>query len=305
MAMNQTDFLKPLTQFQMTSFLSLSKKRPGTTLAGIFSAAAGSVLLLCGAGVTPTGNMQTADINANGFSLTNAATVSAANIVVTNSLAAPDAVTPEQYGGKADGKMVTDVASTSGSGVVTSASAAFTSSDAGKAAVLYYGHQVRLDGCGTTSGSATVSVSSTAGIVPGMYAAAPGIAPGSMVTAVGTGSVTISANATATATVHVDFAANYLLTTIASYQSATQVTLAANATLTQTGARFIYGTDNTVPIQSAINAVASATQGSGTVRFRAGMYLVTGALQNASQQNSVLTLPNSGPVLTAIAFRPA
>ena len=65
------------------------KKKSGATIAGVFSAALGSVLLLCGAGPTPTGNVQTSDINANGFSLTNAATVSAANVIATNSLTLP------------------------------------------------------------------------------------------------------------------------------------------------------------------------------------------------------------------------
>jgi len=65
------------------------KRRPGATFAGVFSVALSSVLLLCGAGLTPTGNVQTSDINANGFNLTNAATVSAANVVATNSLTVP------------------------------------------------------------------------------------------------------------------------------------------------------------------------------------------------------------------------
>jgi hypothetical protein len=62
--------------------ISINKyRRPGATLAGIFGLAMSSVLLLCGAGLTPTGQVQKADINANGFSLTNAATVSAVNLV--------------------------------------------------------------------------------------------------------------------------------------------------------------------------------------------------------------------------------
>src|SRR5271154_4589815 len=64
----------------MTLFSILSKRRTGPTLAGIFSVALVSVLLLCGAGLTPTGTIQKGDINANGFSLTNAATVSATNL---------------------------------------------------------------------------------------------------------------------------------------------------------------------------------------------------------------------------------
>jgi len=67
----------------------LRKRRPGATLAGMVSVALASVLLLCGAGLTPTGTVQTADINANGHNLTNAATISAANLSATNSLMVP------------------------------------------------------------------------------------------------------------------------------------------------------------------------------------------------------------------------
>jgi len=70
-------------------------KRPGTTMAGIFSLALVSVVLLCGAGsvpvenFTPQGPMQ-ADLNAGGHNLTNVATVSAANVVVSGTLTAPN-----------------------------------------------------------------------------------------------------------------------------------------------------------------------------------------------------------------------
>ncbi len=76
----------------MTIF-SISNRR-GTTLAGVFSVALGCVLLLCGAGPAfienfrPQGPMQ-ADLNAGGHNLTNAATVSAANVIVSGSLTAP------------------------------------------------------------------------------------------------------------------------------------------------------------------------------------------------------------------------
>jgi hypothetical protein len=75
------------------SFSSLSK-RPGATIAGVFSLALGSVLLLCGAGsapienLLPQGTMQ-GDLNAGGHNLTNAATVSATNVIVSGSLTAP------------------------------------------------------------------------------------------------------------------------------------------------------------------------------------------------------------------------
>jgi lysophospholipase L1-like esterase len=69
-------------------------KRPGTTVAGIFSVALGSVLLLCGAGSVPVqnflpqGTMQ-ADLNAGGHNVTNAATISAGTLTATNSLNVP------------------------------------------------------------------------------------------------------------------------------------------------------------------------------------------------------------------------
>ena len=74
----------------MISFSTSSfSQRPGATIAGIFSLALSSIVLLCGAGLTPTGTVQKADINANGYNLTNAATVSATNVIVSGSLTAP------------------------------------------------------------------------------------------------------------------------------------------------------------------------------------------------------------------------
>ncbi len=71
----------------MISFSFLSK-RPGATVAGVFSVALGSVLLLCGAGSAPIENLlpqgaMQGDLNAGGHNLTNAATVSAAAFQVT------------------------------------------------------------------------------------------------------------------------------------------------------------------------------------------------------------------------------
>jgi hypothetical protein len=73
--------------------LPLQMKRPGATAAGIFSLVLGSVVLLCGAGsvpvenFSPQGPMQ-ADLNAGGHNLTNIATVSATNVVVSGTLTA-------------------------------------------------------------------------------------------------------------------------------------------------------------------------------------------------------------------------
>jgi hypothetical protein len=87
-------FLIFMTSF---SFSSLSKRR-GATVAGIFSVALGCVALLCGAGSVPVENFlpqgaMQGDLNAGGHSLTNAATVSATNVVVSGSLSAPASFT--------------------------------------------------------------------------------------------------------------------------------------------------------------------------------------------------------------------
>jgi hypothetical protein len=73
------------------------KRRQGATLAGVFSVALGSVMLLCGAGPTPTGNVQNADVNANSFSLTNAATVQATNVYANNVVATNSFTVPTSF----------------------------------------------------------------------------------------------------------------------------------------------------------------------------------------------------------------
>jgi hypothetical protein len=69
-------------------------KRRGATLVGIFSAALSSVLLLCGAGSAGFESLLLqSDLNAGGHNLTNAATVSATNVIVSGSLTAPASFT--------------------------------------------------------------------------------------------------------------------------------------------------------------------------------------------------------------------
>jgi len=85
--------------------------------------------------------------------------------------------------------------------------------------------------------------------------------------------------------------AGTLSTTIAAYVSATQVTLAAVATVALTGAQASYGTDDTAAIQAAINAatVASvilddrlyaraASRGGGRMILPPGTYMTTAVL---------------------------
>jgi hypothetical protein len=72
-----------------------------------------------------------------------------------------------------------------------------------------------------------------------------------------------------------------LLTTILSYQSATQVTLANAAGTTVTTSGYCYGTDDTAAIQGALNACITA--GGGIVFAPPGIYLIN---------NTGISLPN-------------
>lgn len=80
-----------------------------------------------------------------------------------------------------------------------------------------------------------------------------------------------------------------LTTTIAAYVSATAVTLTVAASTTVSSASFTYGTDDTVGIQAAIDAVGTA--GAGTVFFPKGIYIIDGAF-SGSGALAQLTLPN-------------
>lgn len=61
--------------------------------------------------------------------------------------------------------------------------------------------------------------------------------------------------------------------TIASWQSATQVTLSATAGSTVTAGPFAYGTDDAAAIQAAVTAIGTV-QGGGDMRFGAKMYMI-------------------------------
>jgi len=85
-----------------------------------------------------------------------------------------------------------------------------------------------------------------------------------------------------------------LVTTILTYTSATQVTLNANAGATVSNGYFIYGTDNTVALQAAIDAagVIATTSGKASVQCEVGTYLVAGAVADAGNgENSQIQWP--------------
>jgi hypothetical protein len=144
------------------------------------------------------------------------------------------------YGAKGDGKVIADaVMASTGSGVLTSATAGFTAGDVGKFIIVNVG---------------------TAG---------QNQAP--------------------------------LCTTIASFQSATQVTLTANPPATAAGNPAIYGTDDVTAINAAItaaNSYAVAGKRRGQVIFDALIYCLGSATTKGSSGgpyygNSILPIPVS------------
>jgi hypothetical protein len=92
-----------------------------------------------------------------------------------------------------------------------------------------------------------------------------------------------------------------LCTTIASFQSATQVTLTAASTSAVNGVGALYGTDDTSAVQQAINAAATYAQASEQASvqalFSAGIYCVAGAPVTGGTTfgNAQITLPYIDP----------
>lgn len=81
-----------------------------------------------------------------------------------------------------------------------------------------------------------------------------------------------------------------LQTTILTVNSGTSITLADNSPVTLTSGILVYGTDNTVPLQTAIDALFS--QGGGTLQFGNGIYMIGGVPVNRTPyERSVLTFP--------------
>lgn len=80
------------------------------------------------------------------------------------------------------------------------------------------------------------------------------------------------------------------ITTIASVTNGTTAVLTSAATGSATNSTVYLGTNDTTAIQAAITAAYNAS--GGTVYIPTGLYILTGALQDTSLRNSVLTIPN-------------
>jgi hypothetical protein len=97
-----------------------------------------------------------------------------------------------------------------------------------------------------------------------------------------------------------------LASTIASRQSATQVTLAAVASTSVSGAQIVWGTDDTAAFQGLLAALSAAGGGTGVVP--AGLYLLAGQLVHPANGGSgarSLRLTGSGTTRSASGLIPA
>ena len=102
-----------------------------------------------------------------------------------------------------------------------------------------------------------------------------------------------------------------LVTTISSVTSGTAVVLGASCLTTVSGAITHYGTDDTTAIQNTINAAVAFGNGNGVALFPLGIYMINGAFQNTSVQNSQLIIPtnanptSSYPSVVLMGYAPA
>jgi hypothetical protein len=185
------------------------------------------------------------------------------------------------YGAKGDGRGVTNAAMTSGSATLTSATAAFTSADTGKAISVEYagtpvagtGTLTAAAGVGTFSASQTGVLGESSGVIVSGTLYLCTAWNGGMTTCTLSGAPTFGAAAFTVA--------KTLLTTL-TYVNATTVTLAATAGQTVTGATAHFGTDNTVALQAAIDACSASNLVHGTVprlQLGIGQYKISGKLR--------------------------
>lgn len=205
-------------------------------------------------------------------------------------LSRSDVIDVRNVGAKGDERVVTDAAMTSGSAVLTSATAAFTADDVGKLASVK-GAATPLTGAGTltaTAGAGTFSTSQVGIIANASIVVVAGVS----YTVSGfnnTTGATLSGAPTFGASAFTILAP--LATTILSYTNATAVVLAANAGRTVSGARLSYGTDDTTVVQAALTAAAGLVP----VLFPRGVYLLSTTL--SVPPNSVLLGVGRGSVL--------
>lgn len=255
----------------------------------------GSTVLAASPALTgsPTAPTQTALDNSTKISTT-AYTDLAVGVEKTRALAASITVPVKANGVKGDGKTVADGVMTSGSAVLTSATANFTAADVGKTIIV-------TNATSTAFRLATqiAAVGSTTSITLAAKAKATQTVQTwkiDMGSRSGTDAVTTNESATMTSATGAFAAVDVgrqitvtgagrqaLITTISVFTNSTTVTLAASATRTCSGETVTYGTDDTTAL-STLLAVPNQI-----LEFPAGIYLAKTSLAAAAPALQIAT----------------
>lgn len=202
------------------------------------------------------------------------------------------------YGAMGDGKVVTDAAMTAASGVLTSATAAFTAADVGKFVMVSNASSTAI-----TLAVKIVAVNSTTSITVDRAAKATTSAQTWKIDLGRSGTDAVTTNNSTTITSATgNFSATdvgrlitittagrqALISTITSYQSATQVTLTDAATRTCTAEQLVFGTDDTSALSRAFGISNSKNYlPAGIYLARPSLAAAAPALQLASGVNVV------------------
>ncbi len=217
-----------------------------------------------------------------------------------------EAFNTRKYGATGAAVQLYDGTMTSGSAILTSASASFQATDVGKVIAVANATQNATLSAALASGTAYTSLAVTA--LTAQISSGSSVLVGFGSTSqVFTASATAAVGATAISVTSLVANANYaigtavnafaLTTTIASWQSSTQVTLAAACQLAVSAQEFQYGVDDTNAIVATITACLAA--GGGTVFFPSGKYLCNLA-QTPSQTTSYIKLVGEGEGCTTL-----
>jgi len=174
-----------------------------TTITGV-SSASGLTFLTVGQPITGTGIPSTATITAaSGTTITMSVAATATSAVSTTGVLTTGSNTITAVSsntGLATGQTITGTGITAGT-TITAIGATTLTMSANATASSPFSSVAIFSGI-VTSGKTTISlVSSTTGLLVGQPLAAPGITPGTTVSAIGTNTVTMSANGTTTSTI--------------------------------------------------------------------------------------------------------
>ncbi|MDI3286079.1 right-handed parallel beta-helix repeat-containing protein [Polyangium sp. 15x6] len=185
-----------------------------------------------------------------------------------------------RFGAVGDGKTITDGATTAGSAILTSATAAFTAADTGKPLLINMPSNPATGTVALQNGSTIVNGTGTqfltdfsapyyeAVMINGVLYTVTNVISDTQLTV---RYAPTSPGIISGLTIYRDVQTQTTIT----YVSATQVTMGVTATTTASGLTATYGTDDTTAIQAAMTAATADGNGNARVTFHAKMYIVS------------------------------